>query len=665
MLLVVLSAATAPLVGQLPPDQPAGVRTNPLETPPTLLAPLVDWTHAQQAHQLIERWVAEAAVPDQPALRIPVTGVFGLRVTLRTAGYTVGTGEAFRTDIEQRVNVTGEPVDLVPLLRQATEQAFEAVRNSLADARLNAAVQGRIDSTRPQRQLQDIAPELLVDLQLGYQLQSVRIPSDAQPAAVFNYFAPGFHGLRIPGGSARSAATAWPGTTLALNVSPRSQLIQLLTDQGYAIVDLAKVGRANGPPLQRFEVIHYVRYAPGRPAVQLVRGNVLLPPFAVGDAQLREMAQRIAGFLHRRFTSSGALLGPYAPTSDRYDPPLADADETALACYALLRHSRYAAPLGPYDSTIRQMQEEARRTVVQLGQELLTARSSPSASQAALVLLSLIDAEPSAWENELRDQLGRLLVSLSDGQGRFRSAADAGAPAVNDATQALITAALAALYEQTRSEEVAQVLREAMDTLWQGEASTPNIAALPWLITAHHRAAKLLVGDDLGRRQALIERERALGDLVEKLCQQQVVEPPLLGPADVVGGFELQTAPPPAPPNPDWRTAQLLQFLAICIREQGIVADHNELGWLVTAGLASRFIHQIMVEEPACYYMPDARQALGGVRLSLWDNRLAIAPAAVSLLALTDLQRTLIDFSAMSEARVDIAAAPVDDAPPR
>jgi hypothetical protein len=247
-----------------------------------------------------------------------------------------------------------------------------------------------------------------------------------------------------------------------------------------------------------------------------------------------------------------------------------------------------------------------------------------------------------------------MLLSLSDGQGRYRTTAEPDAPLVNETTHALVTAALAALYQQTRSEPLAQALRPALRTLWQDDQASLNIAALPWYVTAHHRAAHLLAGDDPDQQQALAQRERKLGQLVTDLSQQQVIERPRLGPTDVVGGFELQTAAPNTPPNPDWRTAQLLQFLAICIRDQGIVGDQSQLGWLVTAGLAGRFINQLMADEPACYYMADPRQALGGVRLTLWDNRLAVAPAAVSLLALTELQETLIDFT---------TTPPVDTAP--
>ena len=123
-----------------------------------------------------------------------------------------------------------------------------------------------------------------------------------------------------------------------------------------------------------------------------------------------------------------------------------------------------------------------------------------------------------------------------------------------------------------------------------------------------------------------------------KLCEQQVIEPPRLGPKDVIGGFELVKGPPNSPPNPDWRTAQLLSFLATCVRQPGITQGRDSYGWLLTGALAARFLGQLMMDEPNCYYVRNHPESLGGVRLCLWDNRLPINANAMSLLAVTELQ---------------------------
>ncbi len=122
----------------------------------------------------------------------------------------------------------------------------------------------------------------------------------------------------------------------------------------------------------------------------------------------------------------------------------------------------------------------------------------------------------------------------------------------------------------------------------------------------------------------------------------------MLGPADVIGGFELEPAPVGTPPAPNWRTAQLLAFLSICLREDGITADRDALGWVLNAGLAARFIAQLMMDEASAYYVRSLPDAIGGVRMALWDNQLGLAPTALSLLACVQLQETLDHYTPVS-----------------
>src|SRR5690606_34722481 len=149
---------------------------------------------------------------------------------------------------------------------------------------------------------------------------------------------------------------------------------------------------------------------------------------------------------------------------------------------------------------------------------------------------------------------------------------------------------------------------------WSRAEGSPNIAALPWFVFAQNRAGGLLAGDDATRKATLSQRRSALGGLVDRVTRQQVIEPPVLGPHDVVGGFELMKAPPGAPPNPDWRTAQLLSFLAQSLDDPAIVEGHNRFDWLITGGLAARFLAQLMMAEPSCFYARSPADALRGVR---------------------------------------------------
>ncbi len=69
-------------------------------------------------------------------------------------------------------------------------------------------------------------------------------------------------------------------------------------------------------------------------------------------------------------------------------------------------------------------------------------------------------------------------------------------------------------------------------------------------------------------------------------------------------------------------------------------------GW-VDCALAARFIAQLMVDQPGCYYVRSPDDVVGGVRRQLWDNTMDVEPVAMALLALTELQIALYDPAVM------------------
>ena len=657
--------AAGPLTGPLPGPQ-SGYAQSQSESeaesdaadeataPAKLDAPLLDASHAKRAHRLAERWVRDAAVPAANADQMPqirVTGLLGIRVTLRLDGLSVGRADAYRADPEAVLGQTGPSLDLVPLLRRATATALQGVRESLKDAHLKAVTQQFTQDTPAAPELADIAGQLLVDVQLAHSPRRVRIEADAPVSAATNRFAPGYHGLYSPQADASpGSAIVWPATALARHLMPRAQLMQLLNARGRDPQALAQLGRPGGPALARFRAFHVVRPRPHLPPTRLVRGNVLLPPHNISSRTLDGLIGRLANHLEGRFTDKDLVRGTYHPTSNRYDPPLADMRGAGLACYALMRHaSQRRALSGADDETVQRMADTARAGAAKLGHMILDQEQSIAPAASALALLTFVDDIKPGEQRALRDKLADHLMSLHRAEsGGFttRGQNNQTQPA-NEATRALATAALAALYERTRDERVGAVARQEIRALWQQTNQDPNIAALPWFALAHHRAGALLAkssdADDAPQR--LAQRETGLGDLIERLVWQQVVERPVLGPADVVGGFALQDAPDGAPPKPDWRTAQLLAFLALCLREPGVTEDRDALGWLLNAGLAGRYIAQLMMDETAAYYVRSLPDALGGVRLAPWDNRLGVSPTAMSLLACVQLQQTLDHFT--------------------
>lgn len=624
----------------------AGIPLSSAGAADVLQAPLLDGSHGRRAHRMVEAWVRDAAVPQRVGLPINVTGLVGVCVTLRMDGVPVGTGVAYRQDLAAATDMLGPAVDLGPLLIQASRQALDDTRQTLRAAQEQAAKAGRAIEDVQVTTLEDIAGDLLVDIQLAEDLTTIKLAPGAPADAIYGSFAPGYHGLRLPGAQNALGAVQWPATAIARNIVPRSELTQLLADVGYAPAMAAKIARPGQPSLQRFSVRHFVRPTSGAPVTELVRGNVVLPPHNISGRTVDNMADRLARHLQRRFTADGQIRGTYLPTSNQYDPSIAGDEEAALACYALVRQLRQQLQLRPNDASVAKRLAQVRATADSLGVMLLDQAHATEPAATALILMTLVDAQLPGENKDLRDKLGQFLLNLRDPAGGFFASRlpNDTTPKVNQATRALVVAGLAALYSQTRDAQLGSIVHDELDQLWQQAQQAPNVAALPWFMAAHHRTAKLLA-TDAAAKQAVAEREQGLAVLVVVLCEQQVIEPPLLGPADVVGGFELVAGPAGSPPNPDWRTSQLLGFLALALREPGITANRDSMGWMLSAGLAARFLAQLMMDEPSCYYVRSMPDTLGGIRLSLWDNRLAVAPQAMTLLALTELQQTLASFA--------------------
>jgi len=640
--LLVWSAAAAPAVAQ------GGAQAG---------WPPVGEGHARSAHRLVEQWVQRGGVPGERAGAIRVTDLVGVRVTLRAAGISLGDGTAFRPDLNPAllaapVAVGGEPLaaaDLVSLLERATSAAFDDVMKRLEDrgleARVRAAAGGGDNGGPPSRE--QIGAGLEVDLQIARRGQRVVVRGDDPAGAVFARFAPGFHGLLVTADPERPAAT-WPATALALNLSPGRQVMRLLQAAGQDATDPEPLGRPDGVPLYRFDVLHVVRPRAAMAPVVLVRGGQLLPGRFVGQQMLAGMGERMARHLLARFIGGQRVRGSYHPAGDRFDPELADEQEAVLASLALMRYARNTRRGGHPDPLLGRFEDAAAGVVNRVAGRLLAPDDLEDPVTAGLALLTMLDAPAAAFEPALRDRLAAQLAEPD-------SEPDAAEPRP-PASEALVAAALAGRYAQSREAALGARVAERLAAQWERGGGGFDVFALPWALEAHLVASGPLIEDGLLDPAVAESRAAGLAALLDLVERRQVIERPALGPDDVTGGIVLRAAPEGSPPAPTWHTAHVVRFLALALRDAHLVPAIRRPGVMVTASAASRFLAQLMIDEPNCFAIPNPDQALGGIRLALYDNTLDVAPTAVTLLAVTELSATL-------HALEGGEAAPAADAP--
>lgn len=613
-------------------------------------APELAWADGEAAFAWVQQWVrSEQGVPDNQTLPDrSATGLFGVCVTLRDQGRVLGRGEAYRTDAAKTIDTPGPPTRIAPLLADATRQALDDLRDTL----MNKAVDLRISDPKLfDRALLDTRQRVQIDVQLGYDLTSIVLPLDAPDDAVFTQYAPGFHGLRLAGPIAAEPSVAWPVTELTRNTSPPRTVFKLLQDQGYDAKDLPLIARGDGPSLQRFNVLHVVQTAPGQPVHSLTRGNLIFNRQAIDARTIAGLAENTAQYLDSLIINSPqnarlTVRGTYQPSADRYSPAQADPREAALLAYALTRHAQVAIQADLAPKTMRERADRALRLALQLAPAAIPDDAPPRHLTAAFILLTLCETPAKLLPDRLvlRDRLGQTLMALRhpDGGGyRIEPGSDT---RLSRSSAAVVTAALAAWHNATRSNTIAQPAWDVLQQLMQANENDPRHNDLFWVAHALDQSGQNLANaqpkPDTAKQQ-LNHWHKTLADFLATLSDRQVRTRPALGPEDVLGGFVFQDTNPGTPPNPTWQSAIPLATFALALRNPDIVPADQNFGPLLTADLGARFLGQLMVTKTSAFYMRQPQRALGGVRNTLWDNTLTPDASAMTLLALAELQHTL------------------------
>ncbi len=638
--------------------------------PATLDAPFVDASHGRALHRVVEQWSQAGAVAGQRPAAIRVHRAMGLRITVRTQGYLLGYGDAFRADLDEYLTDPDAPrnaIDLVPLAERAAFAAFAASEQRLREAANDAALLARV---RPDIQgagrvptLKELFNTLTIDIQIAHSPQPITLALSEPKDAVLARFIPGYHGLIADGPADKDQPDAWivgwPATALSHNLTPIGQLRALAKERpDVAFHETDKFGRAGGPRLWRFENIHIVRSRAGLPARELTRGGTVLPRTALDQETLGERGQRIANFLLDRFIGQGTVRGTYLPSADRFDPELATLREAALAAFALAEHRATQARLNVADALGHRIAQRLDDLLVRAATDL-DARQAPlqlQPDEAALLLLTRLSLRPPLVADDgqpevpaerrpgadpLAKRFAAVLLEAVDDAGQVLRPTDdpeAAQRPASPAAAAIVSLALgkyALLHDDARALTVAG---RVADALWE-QGTVRGVNALPWLALAQDALRDAWIDADLLTPEQADARTATLVATFDALQDIQIIPRPGT-PGDVLGGFDLLPAPPPAPPRPDWRTAPVLTGLAATMRLENSERQAN-LGRLLTAQAAARFLAQLMLDPADAYYVRAPELTLHGVRPALDDNTLSLTPSAMTLLAFDQLRLTL------------------------
>ncbi|MEM1212931.1 MAG: hypothetical protein AAGI68_11620 [Planctomycetota bacterium] len=634
---------------------------------------------AFSAHRTVEAWITAGAVGALPDTRTAVPGLVGVRVTLRDRAMLVGMGDAYVVDWEAMEDAggagdAGRLVELEPLLQQATAAAITHARRQMQDATFRRQLLRRGD-VGEMTDFKQIAGRMLVDVQVGFRPERIVLNAEDPPSTLLERYAAGYHGLRLlgPGGLDGQASFEWPATALSVGMTPLRQFRRLLHGQGLEDRDLVDVALPGGPALSRFDVLHAVRPRRDRRVSALVRGNPSGSGGLLGVAEMQLLCDALAKQLAGRTLFDGRVYGPYQPHTARYVPEFASDQAAGLVGLALARLAaelqrrddvRRAAktpedpPVKPdpriagYSAKARLISERLAEAVfgdgAEPGEDGEVAGGTAGGAVAALALFAVAEIPGVLSDPELvalADRLAGHLVGLQRPDGSFVTRPGREKEA-SQASSALFVAALSSWLARTAGQQermgLAGSVRRGLDRARERLAVRADVQAAPWLMMAENTAEQALGIEAVGDRGLRLDQLAALLDPL--VNEHQITVPPVLGPADVLGGFLFAQPAFDAAPDPGWRSAVCGLFIAAALRNEGVIAADDRQASLLALGLTGRFLDNLTLKGPGLFMAIDHRATAGGVRRNLWDTTVTPEATAMALLALTETTRAVSEI---------------------
>jgi hypothetical protein len=574
------------------------------------------------AFRTLDGWVRSMALPDEPA-SIDPAGTTGACVTLRLSGVVVGRATRMEGDGRTVWRATVEAWS--EALPKLTPGAGERDATTVEDAR-------------------DAAQRLMIDLQLAGALVPLAERSLDELSVEIS---PGLDGVCARVGERTEGV--FPGTMLATNMQAGAALVASINALGLQKVGigdprvtLGALRKDHGLTLYRFGVQHLAQCGPGGAPVFLHRGGRVVGATELNPAGLAALEDGLVAHLASRMWPGEepfGLLSVYQPWTGVYEEMRpGEPAAQALAALALLR-----------SAIVRATQPEAARTRLELGWRILAdlgdvreGEADPYDSNATLALLAacrelMAEAERAigsgrvgAWRADLRERAARA-CALEGARGeklRALCTLEGFDPALAPAERAVVAYALAlsatgtsgpgARVDRALAESgVRRLMRET------GPGDLPNL--MPWLGLAELR----LAGADGPVPSAVALRQH------RELVQRHTLHALDVGERDrdLQGGVVFTRG---RAPLPSWHTLRPLAFVAVMLGDDRLTSREEAPAQFASLLPSLRFVAQLTVGEAEMHMFQSRERALGGVRLSLWDQRMPIEPSAMGLLTVTE-----------------------------
>lgn len=576
------------------PDAPASAA----DAAPSVRPPAPD--EAMRAFGLVESWVRSGTTPDEGQDAPPCIA----SVTLRIDAQIVGRG-------------TDAGGDRDALLR--------ATRAAMAEA--SAFLNLPNDALAEERRREAFA-RARIEIELGGSL----IPfSPLSFAEVDQTLRPGLDGVAARFGD--RVACVFPSAMLVANDTPAQALaaaISRASGDATLAMPMTREGQPgviasrHGAAYYRFISVHLAQEAPGAPARFLFRAGGITDGATFDSDSIATMGEIIAHHLGRLAPVTGGpgVDGVYWPLLGKSDPDETTPLDLALAAIALKEFSGTVQSIPGRADAAMDASATALRLMQRLSQMGDAAMRDPGTAAATRVALVMVLRDIYADDSELGSLTDRALKATAD----IYTMDKGFSPACTERCKPLVVYMMTALSEPGSHQR--GLAEDALRRLYRETKPEMLVAHMPWLGRAEIIAAA-----------EQVPAAAALREMREATWRHQLTHDDA-GPdaPDLVGGIVFTSS---RVLLPTWQTARPLSFLATMIRDPRLTDEKDRAGELARALASLRFVRQLCVDDDAATLVLDPSVALGGVRASPWDQRLAPEAAALALISTSETLRTL------------------------
>ncbi len=573
--------------------------------------PQLDATVAIAQFERVNDWVRDWDMPPADSPEARAEPLCAAVVTLRLDGRILGRGSAASPDPDPMLlwNAASEAIN-------GANRKLTSERDAMWEAFIRDMTQRITITIEISSELLPISPSEIALPGFGYSPGSIGLA--ARLGQQSDTIGP--ESLLVGRGDPAQSAAAL-ATTLSDDPNLVMQSPQKLSDQGFVFY--------------RWRPTCLAQPAPGLGAVFIDRGGRVVKASEITTRSVSLLADQIALHMQNRIwqgVEDYGFTGTLDPVVGKAESPFAGPFEQALGAYALLRYGADAT-----DATQRDAVVAGRDVMRALGRVESGEKEpwgDPVGACMAVIALSELPLEMVIGDKDLsvlRTRCIEKLDTLYSSSGGFEES-------LPDLAHGLVAHALAVsakLDPRDRTERAAsaieQVFLETDPALLVGQ-----MPFLAWAQLEHTGNT-----GDIPTRVALRQMREMVWEHQLRRADLGWVD------RDLSGGIVFTSAKAPLP---SWSGLRPLAAIASMLGDErltpGSAAQGEvpmEIGRLVES---IRFVRQLAAEGEVMHLYAEIDDALWGVRMALWDQRMPIESSAMALLMLTETRDSFEELMA-------------------